>query len=91
MTTNVLWRKIEPERVSATLEEALGKIGASEPEVVLDFSSVSRVDASALALLERIAAQAEQAPVKIVLCGVSVDIYKVLKLRKLAPRFSFLK
>ena len=59
-------------------------------EVVLDFSSVRRIDPSALRAMEKLAGIADDKAVKVVLRGVNVDIYKVLKLVKLTPRFSFL-
>jgi anti-anti-sigma regulatory factor len=91
MPTNALWLKIEPERLSGTLQEALAKLDSSEPEVVLDFSAVRRIDAPALQALETLAGTADQRAIHVVLCGVNVDVYKVLKLMKLAPRFGFLK
>jgi len=37
-----------------------------------------------------LAARAQEKSVRLVLRGVKVNVYKVLKLVKLAPRFSFL-
>jgi anti-anti-sigma regulatory factor len=51
---------------------------------------VRRIDAAALGALQKLAALADQKAVKVVLSGVNVDIYKVLKLMRLEPRFSFL-
>jgi anti-anti-sigma regulatory factor len=45
---------------------------------------------SALRALEQLAIAAEDRAAKIWLCGVNVEVYKVLKLVKLGPRFSFL-
>ena len=56
----------------------------------MDFSSVRRIDSNALVAMEELAGMADQKAVKVVLRGVNVDIYRVLKLMKLAPRFSFL-
>jgi anti-anti-sigma regulatory factor len=58
--------------------------------VVLDFSSVRRIDPNALRAMEKLAGLADGKAVKVVLRGVNVDIYKVLKLVKLTSRFSFL-
>jgi anti-anti-sigma regulatory factor len=58
--------------------------------MVLDFSTVRRVDPAALSAMEELAAVAEGKDVKLALRGVNIDIYKVLKLAKLVPRFSFL-
>jgi anti-anti-sigma regulatory factor len=59
-------------------------------EVILDFSSVHRIDPRALRAMESLAGTADDKDARIVLQGVNVGIYKVLKLTKLAPRFSFL-
>jgi anti-anti-sigma regulatory factor len=57
--------------------------------VVLDFSCVSRIDAAAIRAMEDLAIEAGEKSNKIALQGVSVEVYKVLKLVKLAPRYSF--
>lgn len=72
------------------LQDAREKLDCAEGQVVLDFSSVRRIDPSALRALEEFAGTADDKDVKVVLRGVNVDIYKVLKLVRLAPRFSFL-
>jgi anti-anti-sigma regulatory factor len=41
-----------------------------------------------LRALEGLADAADEKSVKVVLCGLNVDIYKVLKLARLSPRFS---
>jgi anti-anti-sigma regulatory factor len=81
--------EINGESVAPALLEALEKIGSAGGEVVLDFSSVRRIDSSALGALEKLAGTADDKAVKVTLRGVNVDIYKTLKLAKLAPRFSF--
>ena len=48
-----------------------------------------RIDSSALRALEEFARIADEKAVKVVLRGVNVDVYKVLKLVKLTRRFSF--
>ncbi len=90
MDTIAVWLKIDGEHVADALQEAGEKLDSAKNEVVLDFFSVRRIDPRALKAMEQLAASAEEKAVKVVLCGVSVDIYKVLKLVKLAPRFSFL-
>jgi anti-anti-sigma regulatory factor len=62
---------------------------SANSRLVLDFSSVSRIDPSALRALEELAGIADEKAVTLELRGVSVDVYKVLKLAKLAPRFRF--
>ena len=57
--------------------------------MVLDFSAVRRIDPNAVKALEELAGLADDRSVKVVLRAVNMDIYRVLKLLKLAPRFSF--
>lgn len=90
MATIALQHKIDGERVVPSLEEARKKVDGAEGEMILDFSSVSRVDATALRAIEQLAAGAEDKGVKLVLRGASVEVYRVLKLMKLAQRLSFL-
>jgi ABC-type transporter Mla MlaB component len=49
----------------------------------------SRIDAIALSAMAEFADIADSKGVKVVLRGVNVGVYKVLKLVKLASRFSF--
>jgi len=84
------WLKIDGERVVPALQEAREKLDSAEGEVVLDFSAVRRIDPGAIREMEALARIADRKAVKVMLRGVNVDIYKVLKLVKLTPRFSFL-
>ena len=84
-----VWVKIDEERVVQALQEAGEKLDSVEGEVALDFSSVRRIDPSALSALEEFAGLADDKGVKVVLRGVNVGVYKVLKLVKLTSRFSF--
>jgi len=89
MAMIAVWLKIDEERVVQALQEAGEKLDSVEGEVVLDFSSVRRIDPSALRAMEEFAGIADDKGVKVVLRGVNVGVYKVLKLVKLASRFSF--
>src|SRR5512135_2920746 len=89
MAMIAVWLKIDEERVAQALQEAGDKLDSVEGEAVLDFSFVHRVDPSALRAMEEFASRADDKGVKVVLRGVHVDVYKVLKLVKLARRFSF--
>ena len=71
------------------IAQALAKLDGASREVALDLSSVSRIDPSAIGALEKLAGAADEKAVKVALRGVHVDVYKVLKLVKLTPRFSF--
>jgi len=88
MAMSVVWLKFDEASVGQKLQEAMEKLDG-ENEVILDFSSVRRIDSGALRVMEDFVGTADGKGIKIVLQSVSVDIYKVLKLLKLAPRFIF--
>ena len=90
MTTNAEWLEIEGGRLVQTLQTARETLDGAQGDVVLDFSSVRRINPSGLRAMEKLAGIADGKAVKIVLRSVNVDIYKVLKLVKLTSRFSFL-
>ena len=81
--------KIDEERIVQALQETVDKLDSVLGEVVLDFTSVRRIGSRALRGMEDLASMAENKGVRVVLCGVSVGIYKVLKLVNLSSRFSF--
>ncbi len=89
MAMIAVWLKIDEERVAEALREAVEKLDSVEGEVALDFSSVRRIDPSAIRALEEFAGIADDKGVKVVLRGINVGVYKVLKLVKLGSRFSF--
>lgn len=80
---------IDETRVVPSLREAGEKLDGTEGEAVLDFSSVRLLDSNAVNAIEEVARLAEQKNVKLVLRGVNVDVYKVLKLMRLTSRFYF--
>jgi len=82
---------IDEKRVVPALQEAGEKLESTKGEAVLDFSSVCRINSSALRAMEEFVGVANDKGVKVVLSGVNVGVYKVLKLAKLASRFSFSK
>ena len=65
------------------------RLDGAEGEIVLDFSTVERLAPNEVRAMEELAGVAEGLKVRVVLSGVSVSIYKVLKLAKLASRFTF--
>ena len=89
MATNTLWPMIDGERAADSLRDAIEALNSAAGEVVLDFSSVRRIDPGTLRALEELAGAAGDKSIHVVLRGVNVDVYKVLKLMKLASRFSF--
>lgn len=83
--------QLGPEHVADALRhEAVEKVNAAGSEVVLDFAAVARIDANAVGAMEELANLADTRSVKVVLRAVNTDVYKVLKLMKLAQRFCFL-
>jgi len=86
---NAVFITIDENRVIPALREAGEKLDSAEGDVALDFSSVHRVDSSALRAMEELARIADDKNVKVALRGVNVEVYKVLKLVKLTRRFSF--
>lgn len=81
--------KLEQESVVSLLNDAGKKLESTKGEVVLDFSSVKRLDSAAVIALEQFADVASGRDAKVALRGVNIGVYKVLKLVKLTSRFSF--
>ena len=89
MTTSAKVQRVNGENVAQSLEGIGAKLSAAEGDVVLDFSSVRRIDPAGLRAFEDLATVADEKAVKIVLQSINVDVYKVLKLARLTARFSF--
>jgi anti-anti-sigma regulatory factor len=89
MPTDVVLLEPERERLVNALQKACEKLKASQGELVLDFASVHRLDPGTLRAMESVADAGDGTGTKVTLRGVNVDVYKVLKLTKLAPRFTF--
>jgi len=79
---------IHEQSIVPELREAGKKLGPGA-DLVLDFAAVRRIDSSAMKALDELAGIADAKAVKVVLRGVSVEVYKALKLVKLTQRFSF--
>jgi len=86
---NTVFLRIDDQHVTSSLEKADKNLDGDCGDVFLDFSSVRRVDVAELRALEKLASDADQKKLKVVLRGVNVDFYKALKLAKLAGRFTF--
>jgi anti-anti-sigma regulatory factor len=89
METNAVWVKVEGKGVVQAFEDARERLANDDAEVVVDLSSVNRIDSGSLRALEGVADAGEGKGTRVVLRGVNIDIYKVLKLVKLSPRFAF--
>jgi anti-anti-sigma regulatory factor len=88
-TTN--WLTLDEKSLTAALREASQVLARSEGELGLDFSAIRRIDSSALQALEEFADFAGEKGAKVVVRGINPSVYRVLKLLKLASRFSFAK
>jgi len=89
MAMIAVFLNIDETCVVPALREAGEKLDGTEGEAVLEFSSIRRIDTSGVGALEDLVRLADAKKIKVVLRGVSVDVYKVLKLMKLTRRFSF--
>ena len=89
MAVLAVWLKVDEKHIVPMLQDAGERLDSTDGEVVLDFSAVRRIDPGAVRAMETFAMIADDKCVKVVLRGVNVDIYKVLKLVKLAAQFSF--
>jgi anti-anti-sigma regulatory factor len=78
---------IDEQRLALALEQAAKQLESGVNEISVDFSAVRRIDASHARKLEGLAHS--EKGVKIILCGVNVDVYKTLKLLKLTNHFLF--
>ena len=72
-----------------TLQQAVEALDSAGKELVLDFSSMRRLAPAELGELEKLADRAGQLGVRVVLRTVPIGVYRVLKLMKLARRFTF--
>jgi anti-anti-sigma factor len=84
------WMKVDAENVARDLQLVCTELHNADGEVVLDLSAVRRVDSAAMAALNELVARADENGVRIVLRAVPVEVYKVLKLVRLSPHFSFI-
>ena len=90
MTTNPACIQVDPARMDQSLgQESLDALTGTG-ELILDFSSVPRIDVSAVKELDELARRAGAKSVSIALRAVAPDVYKVLKLARLSSLFSFL-
>ena len=90
MAGSALLNEVMAEHPAKSLALAKKNLDDANGEMILDFSHVPGVDVEALSALLDLAGLAETKKVKLILRGVNVDVYKVLKLMKLASRFSYL-
>jgi len=83
------WMKLDETHAIQTLHATRDKLESANGEVGIDCSAMRRFDSAVLRVLEELADKGDAKREKLVLRGVNVDVYKVLKLVKLASRFSY--
>ncbi len=88
-TMNNVELAVDSRQITCSLQNASENLTGADGELPLDFSSMLRIDSSALRALEDLIRLADEKNVKVVLCKVNVDVYKVLKLMGIASRFSY--
>src|SRR5215475_7045198 len=88
METTIVSLKLNGADVVTALQAAAEKLERMKGDMILDFSTVRRLDPAALSAMSDFADAADERPVNIILRGVNVDVYRVLKLARLTQRFS---
>jgi anti-anti-sigma regulatory factor len=83
------WLNLDEPTLVSTLREAGEKLDGTEGEVLLDFAAVRRIGSREVSAIDEFAHVADEKGVRVLLRGVTVDVYKVLKLGKIAPGFLF--
>ena len=89
MTTTTMVFRLNGEITSQALIWVRGQLDACEGDLLLDFSRLLRMTSDSLPVLEEIADLLDGDAKRVVLRGVNVSIYKVLKLVNLSQRFRF--
>jgi len=80
---------LEEKQLVPVLHDLSQKLDRAGTELVLDFSVVHGIDSQVIGAMDELAQKADEKSIRIVLRNVNVDVYKVLKLVKLTPRFAF--
>ena len=81
--------KLDERQVVPALQDAGKKLQSTKSDLVVDFSAVRRLDSNADLAIEELAREADSNGINVAFRGIHVDVYKVLKLVKLASHFSF--
>ena len=89
METNTAFLSIPEGNLTSAFETA-GKTLDGEPQQLgVDLSCVHRIDSAGLNAIQDFAHVADEKKVKVVLRGVNVNVYKMLKLARLTRHFLF--
>ncbi len=87
MDMRIVSLKVYEERMVESLGQLSTELKGAD-DVILDFSPVHRIDPAALEALAEFVDTADEKDVSVVLSGVNIDVYRVLKLARLTQRFS---
>jgi anti-anti-sigma regulatory factor len=87
MGIKIVSLRVDEERLIGSLQQLSADLKGTD-EVILDFSPVRRIDRAALDALTEFVDVADDKTVNVVLSGINVDVYRVLKLARLTQRFS---
>ncbi len=88
MVMSIVSLKLNGSDLIGALQAAGEKLEEMEGDLILDFSSVRRVTPAAVSAMSDFVDAADERSVNVVLRGVNVDVYRVLKLARLEQRFS---
>jgi len=80
---------LDEKQLVPVLQDLGQKLDRAGTELVLDFSVVHWIDSQAVRAIDELGQKADEKSIRIILRNVNVDVYKVLKLVRLTPRFSF--
>jgi anti-anti-sigma regulatory factor len=81
---------IDGEHIVQQLNDICRQLGSEGPEVLLDFFLAQTLDTEGIRALEELAAGAGNENAKVVLRGVNIEMYKVMKLAGLSDKFTFI-
>jgi anti-anti-sigma regulatory factor len=88
MVMSIVSLKVNGDELVAALQEAGEKLERMQGDMILDFSSVRRIDPASLRAMAEFVDTADEKAVNVILRSVDIDVYRVLKLARLTQRFS---
>jgi anti-anti-sigma regulatory factor len=81
--------KVDDTNIVSTIDKVRTERKETEGEVQLDCRTLRRLDGNGMRALTDLARWAREKEVKVVIRGVNVELYKVLKLARLTSTFVF--
>ena len=89
METNTAFLIIDEGNLISGFGKAGETLDGANQQLGVDLSCVRRIDSAGLNAIQYFAHLADETKVKVVLRGVNVNVYKVLKLARLTRHFLF--